>query len=300
MPQVNYVIVEWTEPSYGYCIMSKPDADMFNAIETPIKNFYNKRNQILKTYSEQFPFKGDGKLFTYNYDDYIKTLPKSKLDTASKVKSVYEGVVNSNVTGGFDFYSFVRSTNSGSEEIKTNPKLLYENTVCLSKSYVYPNNTNIESVKLNNGNTLKIASISTMPIISDSADQVGEEVAFANTKLDASSKSIVDTVTNQFKSKIGSIYTALQLSYNTINSSINNYKSNVANLISQSTDITNSINTKAGQLSNLADTYYWDSYFAYDEYATNVQNDIQGNAARATGEAVGEGLDEFQGTIYLN
>ena len=220
----DYIKVEWTEPSYGVCTMTTTDASRFNQYKDDVGEYYNNKHGILQKYSTQFPFKGDGKLYTYNYDDFLKQLPKTKIDLSSQIEKQFQYLSVNAVDKTFNYDEFVKNVPSASGNLKSDLVGYHDNNVCFSKSYnLSDSSKQPELIKINNGSTIKGNSICAMPVISDSATKISKEISNATAKYDTQMNSTINKVSSDSKGFFNQAYVDLKSGYDALSNTINQY-----------------------------------------------------------------------------
>lgn len=270
----DYIKVEWTEPSYGVCTMTKDHASQFNQYKDDVGGYYNNKHDILQNYSTQFPFKGDGKLYTYSYDDFLKQLPKSKIDLSSQIEKQFQYLSVNAVDKTFNYDEFAKNVPSASGNLKQDLVGYHDNNVCFSKSYnLSDSSKKPELIKINNGSTIKGNSICAMPVISDSATKISKEISNATAKYDTQMNSTINKVSSDSKGFFNKAYLSLKTGYVALSNTIKQYTNQFQLLTDKFNDAVEGAVVQANELGAKYKAAQAAAIKKYTDYAEKLINE---------------------------
>lgn len=218
--------VEWTEPSYGCCLMSKADASAFkNAMGTQ-KQIYVQRHNILQNYSNQKPFNGDGKLYYYTWDEFENTLPHIyKLNKAMAAEKVGRYNTIFALSQDLDYKKSLLAEIQGmSPQYKNQPTAMFENQASMCRRQD-------EGLVTANGNHMKGISLLVGPEISEIQKTIGDQVHSADLKTKAKAKSKTDKAANDASADIKDSFTQLSTSIKTLKQTTQKWNAKTAQIV---------------------------------------------------------------------
>lgn len=267
----NYKI-EWTEPSYGLCFVNYEDYYSFkNAIGSP-EQIYDSKRQILQKYKNQFPFNGDGQLFTNTWQEFSKKLPRilkvNAADQATK-NCRFQSIFDTCFTDLSFKENMLSSFSELSLDLKNDPFSVFEDKISWTRNP-------LDGVKKNTGNTLKASTVMITPFITDTAVELQDKIKSAALK----NESILKNLTSQaLNSRFSSI---IQTSFNNLKTNVENITTLVSGWSQQLNGIQSTISSTITSIVNQSSSIASSFQASFNQF----KNDLINNATEKLNEAV--------------